>query len=265
MLVNNLFGFMQGRLTEKGGFYPQEFPEKWLEEFYLAKDLGFDCIEWMFNEKQWKRNPIILEEGISNIIGVCQNTNIKVTGICANYFMQKSIYDTDEKENNFFILNKLLCNAQIIDCKNIIIPLFDASEIELNNVHIYELIDTLVNNDIFILFESNEPLGVLERWLSGFKRINIGICYDIGNATGYGYNAMKELSEYGAIVKNVHLKDKKLNGSTVMLGNGDACFKECFDVLRQLSYTGSYILESYYYEAIKDTCQNLRYIKEIVK
>ena len=266
MLVNNLIGFMQGRLTEKGGFYPQEFPEKmWVPEFYLAKDLGFDCIEWMFNGKCWNRNPIILEKELPKIVTVCQSTNIKISGICANYFMQKSIYDTNEQERNFFILSKLLYNAQIIGCKNIIIPLFDASEIELNNVLIYGIIDTLVNKDIFILFESNEPLSVLKKWLSGFKRCNVGICYDIGNATGLGFNTVKELSACGDIVKNVHLKDKKVGGSTVMLGNGDACFKGCFDVLKQLSYAGSYILESYYCEAVKDTRQNLNYIKEIIK
>lgn len=266
MLVNNLIGFMQGRLTEKGGFYPQEFPWKnWLQEFYMAQNLGFDCIEWMFNEKQWKQNPIILEKELPQIITVCQNTNIKVTGICANYFMQKSIYDVREQENNLSILSKLLYNAQAIGCKNIIIPLFDASEIELSNELIYEIIDALANNDIFILFESNEPLGVLKKWLLGFKRSNIGICYDIGNAIGLGFDAVQELSCCGDIVKNVHLKDKKVGGTTVMLGNGDACFKECFDVLKQLSYSGSYILESYYCDAVKDTCQNLNYIKEIIK
>ncbi|MCM1426120.1 MAG: sugar phosphate isomerase/epimerase [Eubacterium sp.] len=266
MLVDNLIGFMQGRLTEKGGFYPQSFPEEnWIQEFYLAENLGFDCIEWMFNKRQWNKNPVILEKELPNIITICQNTNMKITGICANYFMEDSIYNLDAKAHNCLVLNKLLLNAQTIGCKNIIIPLFAESALQINNTTIYEIVDNLIENDVFILFEADAQLIILKEWLSGFKRKNIGICYDIGNAAGLGYDSVKELLRYGDIVKNVHIKDKKMGGNTVMLGDGDACFKECFTALQQSSYIGSYILESYYFEAIKDTCQNLNYIKEILK
>ena len=158
-----------------------------------------------------------------------------------------------------------MCNAQRIGCKNIIIPLFNASELHMDDATIYEVVNKLVENDVFILFEANERLTNLKKWLLGFKRSNVGICYDIGNAIGLGYDSVEELSNCGDIVKNVHLKDKKIGGSTVMLGDGDGRFKECFSALRQKSYVGSYILESYYYEAVKDTCQNLKYIKEILK
>lgn len=256
---------MQGRLTEKGGFYPQEFPKKWRQEFYSAKSLGFDCIEWMFNEKQWNDNPIILENELKNIVNISQETNVQISGICVNYFMEKSIYEMEDLEYNCFLLNRLLHNAHIIGCKNVIIPLFDASEMQLDNALIYQIINMLVENEVFILFESNEQLSKLEKWLLGFKRSNIGICYDIGNATGLGYNPAKELAEYGYIVKNVHLKDKQCGGNTVMLGNGDACFKECFDALQKSLYTGCYILESYYFKAIEDTYKNLNYVKGIIE
>ena len=257
---------MQGRLTEKGGFYPQDFPMKdWQQEFYLAEKLGFECIEWMFNENQWDENPIILANKLEDIVKICQDTNIKITGVCANYFMENSIYCVDKLSQNRFILDKLLCNMQTIGCKNLIIPLFNKSELQMNNISIYELIDRLLEKNVFILFETNEQLINVRKWLSGFKRNNVGICYDIGNAIGLGYDSVKELNDYGDVVKNVHIKDKKIGGNTVMLGEGDACFKECFSALRQLSYIGSYILESYYYEAVKDTCRNLNYIREILK
>lgn len=266
MLVNNKIGFMQGRLTEKGGFKPQEFPqENWIQELYLAETLGFDCVEWMFNENEWKYNPIILNEALKKIINVYQDVNIRVSGICANYFMNISIYEREKAEENIFILNTLLHSADMIGCKNIIIPMFDASELQLDNTYIYGMIDELSYNDIYILFESNNCLSVLQKWISGFTRDHVGICYDIGNAIGMGYNPADELRRYGDIVKNVHLKDKKTGGNTVMLGDGAADFKTCFQVLENLSYDGCYILESYYENAIRDTCRNLNYIKEIIK
>lgn len=266
MLVDNTIGFMQGRLTEKGGFFPQEFPkENWQQELYLARNVGFDCIEWMFNKSDWDRNPIVLNKGIENIVKTCQDTKIRVSGICANYFMEISIYHSDKQEGNLSVINKLVHSAQIIGCNNIIIPLFDASEIQLDNTIIYDIVDKLPANDVYILFESNERLECLKNWISGFQRNKVGICYDIGNTTGLGYDSAQELHNYGDIVKNVHLKDKKVGGTTVMLGNGDADFRACFDALKEFSYNGCYILESYYNEAVRDTCTNLTYIKEIIK
>lgn len=266
MLVNNAIGFMQGRLTEKGGFFPQEFPEEnWAQELCLAKDLGFDCIEWMFNESGRDCNPIFWEKELDNIIKICRDTNIEVSGICANYFMERSIYDRNALEDNLAVLNKLVCHARIIGCINLIIPLFGASEIQLDNTFIYDILDKLPENNVYILFESNEHLADLKKWISGFDRNRIGICYDIGNAVGLGYDSVKELSSYGDIVKNVHLKDKRVGGTTVMLGDGDADFKACFEALNRFSYSGCYILESYYNEAVRDTYRNLDYIKEIIK
>lgn len=265
MLVSNAIGFMQGRLTEKGGFFPQEFPEEnWAQELYIAKDFGFDCIEWMFNESNWNRNPIVLDKEFEIIARICQDVKIKVSGICANYFMKKSIYDSDKQEDNLFVLNKLVHSAQIIGCENIIIPMFDASQMQLDDAIIYDIVDSLPANNIYILFESNERLIDLKKWISRFHRNKIGICYDIGNTTGLGYDSPKELEDYGDIVKNVHIKDKKVGGVTVMLGDGDANFGACFEALNKHSYSGCYILESYYNEAVKDTCRNLNYVREIM-
>ena len=264
MLVKNAIGFMQGRLTEKGGFFPQAFPEgNWTKELYLAERLGFNCVEWMFNERGWKRNPIILD--IDKINMVCRETQIRLSGICANYFMRRSIYDRKEKENNLYILNRLLFSAEMTGCGNIIIPMFDASEMQLADSSVYDLVNELPVNEVNILFESNERLADLSEWLSGFHRTRVGICYDIGNAAGMGYDSAKELDSYGDIVKEVHLKDKKVGRTTVMLGEGDADLNACFRTLGKHSYEGCYILESYYHDAVRDTCKNLDYIKGILK
>lgn len=55
-----IWGVMQGRLTDKGEFFPQQFPwESWEKEFSAARDLRIDCIEWMFNLENYESNPFI--------------------------------------------------------------------------------------------------------------------------------------------------------------------------------------------------------------
>ena len=266
MLVNHKIGFMQGRLTEKGGFFPQQFPwNAWQDEFYLGAEMGFDCIEWMFNEEHWQDNPIFLRGEPERLMALSEESGVQISGICANYFMKCSIYDAGRESVHEDILNRLAANAHALGCGSIIIPLFDASEIQEDSAYLYRLADRLSCPDVALLFESDRPLSDLAGWISGFARDNVGICYDIGNAVGMGYDPADELNRYGGIVKNIHIKDKTIGGPTVMLGEGDADFAAYFDTLRRLSYTGCFILESYYREAVEDTRRNFTYIKDCMK
>ena len=49
---------------------------------------------------------------------------------------------------------------------------------------------------------------------------------------------------YGSRILNVHVKDRKLKGITVPLGEGNANFKETFDELLVKSYSGNFILQT---------------------
>ena len=55
--------------------------------------------------------------------------------------------------------------------------------------------------------------------------------YDIGNSASLGYDPIVELNAYGHKILNVHVKDRKLKGTTVPLGSGDANIKLVFSKL----------------------------------
>ncbi|MBO5208734.1 MAG: sugar phosphate isomerase/epimerase [Lachnospiraceae bacterium] len=256
-------GFMQGRLTEKNGFFPQTFPQnEWEKEFEMASTLGFSCMEWMFNADGWEKNPIITDEGIEAILNRCELTGIKVSGICVNYYMKESIYD-DKTD----ILSRLINSAKKIGCKNIILPLFEASDIETYGEDGFAILEKICNkvvdDEVQILLETDISMEKAAEFCNRFSG-NVGICYDIGNATGLGKDAVYEIEKYGQAIKNVHLKDKKKGGTTVLLGMGDAPFAECFRQLEKINYQGCFILESYYEKAVEDTKQNFEYIKDIL-
>lgn len=258
-------GFMQGRLTEKNGFFPQTFPQKeWEKEFETASELGLFSIEWMFNADDWESNPIITADGWKTILKRTEASGVYVSGICANYFMINSVYSDDSTD----ILYKLIKNAEKVGCKNIILPLFDASNPDLYEETGFDILkkvcNSVLDDKINILIETDVPMEKIADFCGCFSG-NVGICYDIGNATGLGRDAAYEIGKYAQFIENIHLKDKKRGGTTVMLGKGDAPFKECFRQLEKANYHGHFILESYYTNAVDDTKQNFEYIKDILE
>lgn len=266
----NRIGFMQGRLTNKNGFFPQVFPfDVWEKEFDRASEIGLSSMEWMFNEDDWENNPIINKEKIAVINKKIQESNVKVSGICANYFMKNSLYDPKKTENNQKILQKLIYGAKAVSCPNIILPLFEASEFGTADTEGKERLRRIVNevelDNIHILFETDADAEDIVAYIETMQCTNIGLCYDIGNATGSGKNVLEELETFSRNIGNVHIKDKKINGTSVMLGTGDALFEECISCLEKNGYKGSFILESYFGEdAVQDTKINYDYIKEYV-
>lgn len=256
-------GFMQGRLTEKNGFFPQTFPKsEWEKEFETASQMGFSCIEWMFNADEWENNPIITDEGIEAILCRCELTGVQVSGICANYYMKNSIY-TDKTD----ILPRLVKNAKKLGCKSIILPLFESSDIEVYGEKGFAILEEICNkvadDKVQILLETDISMEMAAGFCNRSSG-NVGICYDIGNATGFGKDVVCEIEKYGQVIRNVHLKDKKKGGTTVMFGTGDVPFAECFRQLEKINYQGCFILESYYENALEDTKSNFKYIKEIL-
>ena len=58
-----------------------------------------------------------------------------------------------------------------------------------------------------------------------------------------GYNFYDE-KFYFKYVKNIHIKDKRIRGKTVRLGDGDFDFKSFFNYIKRINYKGNLILQT---------------------
>ncbi len=246
----NKIGFMQGRLvpSEKKNRI-QYFPEKnWKKEILLAKKNNYKIMEWTVNIENINKNPIFQANKIDNLKIYLGKYNIKVASVTCDFFMQRPFFKN--KKNRYILeyLEKLIINGQKIGIKYFIIPLVDQSSIK-NKTQENLLIrgiknfERLLGKKSKILFEIDyKPLSVA-RFIKKLKSSKYGINYDTGNSAGLGFSFSNE-KKYFKFVKNIHLKDKELNGKTIRLGNGNFKFRSFFSYLKKVNYKGNLILQT---------------------
>lgn len=262
---------MQGRLSRRPNDRIQAFPRNtWKEEFVLARELGLANIEWLFEVDDYQNNPIWTKEDDS-IKKLFDATGVKVRSVCADYFMPKRLFNLpqSEIEENIDVLIELIQKSSIVGAEVILLPVLEISEVKSVNDKI-ELIENL-QRPLDIAQSLNIKLG-LETELPAFEyrelveRANhpsLGVYYDTGNAAAKGYNIEEDLKLLAPLLCGVHIKDRTLNGSSVMLGEGRANFKGFFRRLNQLDYNGPLVLQSWFGDKhLNDALANLTFVKE---
>lgn len=269
-------GIMQGRLSKQYGNQVQCFPmNSWKNEFEIAKKCEIDVIEWIFDINQ--PNPITSKQGRFKMESLCNENDISINTICADYFMEKKLFSEMEKDidKNFEILKELILNATELDISCIEIPLVDSSSLKTEE-NKEELIKNL--EKIFPVVEKNNIILGLETDLDpkNFKKLlekinhpNIMANYDSGNSASLGYNVKEELIILKKWINNIHVKDRKFNGGTVPLGAGDTDFEQFFASLFEIEYTGDLIIQGARYPenelTPEQTCQSYqKFVEEYV-
>ncbi|TSC78306.1 MAG: xylose isomerase domain-containing protein [Parcubacteria group bacterium Gr01-1014_33] len=132
---------------------------------------------------------------------------------------------------------------------------------------ITQALNGMRDNTLRIAFETELPVNELIDFVDRFKSPRVGVYYDIGNCTSYGFDCPRDFKMLGTRVFGVHVKDRK-GGSTqsVILGTGDADFEKCFAVLSEIGYNGTYILQAWRSDDyLGDAKRQLEFVREILK
>jgi L-ribulose-5-phosphate 3-epimerase len=249
MAFNLNIGIMQGRLSPMINNQIQAFPyEYWEKEFKIASENNIHSIEWVIDEYE---NPIIYDTQISEIKKLSSKYNVKINSLCCDFFMNNLLFriSKDKQRENILVLKKLIKNAYTLGIKILEIPLVDSSSIK-NEEEEVELVANLKE-----VIQDARDLGILigletdyqpQKILKLLKKIDddsIVLNYDTGNSASLGFNPKEELTAIGKYIKNIHIKDRKLHGSTVPFGKGDVNFDLFFATLKEIGYKGDLILQ----------------------
>lgn len=258
-------GIMQGRLLPRFQSRYQAHPlNYWQAEFFVAKELGFDKIEFILDYNNYDQNPLMSKEGIEEIKKIVSSSGISVKSICADYFMEAPFH-SGKQEMSEAVLRTLLENASELGVVDIVIPCVDHStlkdEDDVNMLvsSIEKLLPLAEKFGISINFETDLPPKRFKNLLDRFSSDCIKVNYDIGNSASLGYNPIEEFEEYGGYISDLHIKDRVLGGGSVRLGTGNADFETVFRLLKANKFAGNIIMQS---ARELDYTEDLQLVKE---
>ncbi len=244
-------GIMLGRLSPAIDNRLQFFPQNWEDEFPLAKDMGFSSIIWSLDRDMPNFDPIRDIWGQETVLSRIDTARavLPIDSIDCNLYplfgpnTQKTLAD-------FRVLLPAL--APRLSTGILVIPLLvtvapktqeDKKEV-WNSLH--ELGALVASIGLRIALETEMPADELLSYVDSFHSSNIGVCYDVGNCTSYGFNCPDDIRILGNRIFDVHLKDRKVGGEqSVLLGTGDADFTGCFQALKEIDYLGTYTLQAW--------------------
>ena len=249
----NAVGIMQGRLSPPKGKLIQWYPiDTWESEFYLAKEIGLVCIEWVFQKSTASKNLISYDSGIKKILEVSNKSGIKVLSITADYYMEENLISENGKINTDTLthLEWLIIQAKKLGATYVMAPFVDASSLKNSNQQeglltlLKTMIPILENHRIELHMETDLHPKIWSSILNQVKHPLIKACYDIGDRAALGFNLNEEFQLMSEFIGSVHIKDRPLNSTTVPLGQGNADFSKIFNLIKKTNFKNPFILQS---------------------
>ena len=247
-------GIMQGRLLPKYQNRYQAHPlGYWQKEFELSEKVGINYIEFILDYNDFEKNPLMSPDGVDLISETIIKTGVGVRSVCADYFMEAPLHSEIQKIANqsIEVLKVLLINSHRLEITDIVIPCVDQSSLKS------ELAKQIFTSNINLVLEYAEKYNVnlaletdlgpsnFKNLLERFDSAKIKVNYDTGNSASLGYDILEEFEAYGEKISDIHIKDRKLNGGSVKLGNGDTDFDNFFKAVSSLCFEGPVILQAY--------------------
>ncbi len=250
----NRLGVMEGRLLPKyQGRYQAHPVGYWQDEFPIAASLGLDLIEFIVNQEGMAENPLMTDAGIAQIRDVMNRTGVAVASICADCFMAAPLHSKDKSvaDQSMVSLRQLIGNAATLGILDIVIPCVDQSSLQ-NPGDADRFVDALDSvialaeaHSVNLSLETDLNPEMFSRLLERFESPRVTVNYDTGNSASLGYSPKEELAAYGVRITDIHIKDRKKGGGSVVLGTGDTDFDAFFDALSALDYDGPFIMQAY--------------------
>jgi hexulose-6-phosphate isomerase len=261
---------MQGRLSPRPKDRLQAFPwRSWKEEFRLARNCGFSNIEWLFEADDYTRNPLWTTE-LDEIGRLIAETGVKVRSVCADYFMPHRLFGLEDAEINrtVEVLSELIRKSAQVGVEVILIPVLEISEVQTESDKV-QLLENLQgplalarSKNVILGLETELPAAEYRELIERGGDPNLRIYYDTGNAAAKGFDIDKDLELLGPLTCGIHIKDRKLSGPSVRLGEGAANFSGFFKTLRALDYSGTVVLQTAFGDdPISDAQSHLAFVK----
>lgn len=240
---------MQGRLSPKEPDALQSFPaSNWEQEFDRAAQLGFGGIEWLIDSIDLETNPLFSNAVPHPVIDLSERSGVAVPSLCAHFLIDRPLYVSGTPAAGTLI--RVLETASMLGIRNVIVPVLEGSTVSGDTEKAEQLASAVRHiadaapANIRICLELDLPASATIALLSAIDRNSVGVCYDIGNATASGFDAVKEIVELAGNIFEIHIKDRLVGGSSQPLGHGETPIADAVQAARASGYDGWFVFET---------------------
>ncbi len=246
-------GIMQGRLVPKVGDRVQSFPvDDWEREFPLAAEIGFDSIELTIEMASWDIHPLRTADGRKRLDRLASANGVALAGVCCDTVMERPLTDSDAEARGRAVAMtiELIDGAGAIGLPMIELPVMGAASLKepAAQDRFATAMDTLLPRaetlGVDILVESDLPPADLAALMRRIGHPRLGINYDTGNSTWFGFDPDDELPQLMPYLRNVHIKDCTRADYSVPLGEGETDFVRIFRHLGDAGYDRGFVLQA---------------------
>ena len=240
---------VQGRLSSEVAGKYQHFPiHNWRNEFYEAKKLGFDGIEWIVSDFS---NPIFDPIIQKEIINLVNDSGVQIPSISLDLLMPKTL-DRFSRDEFYWIFDNINLIAKKIKLKRVSIPVEETCGIRdpntamaVNN-KLSEILNYNSKNTYLLAIETDMAPVALHSFLSDKSLKNLGVLMDLGNAAAYGYKIADYFDLLPEKIYSLHIKDRLLGiGPSVPLGEGSGEFNYLKSGIKGLTNLQDITLQTY--------------------
>ena len=242
-----MIGIMQGRLLPPVGGRVQAFPGAgWQREFPLARALGYDSIELTIETESLTEHPVLSADGRRALAAMTAEHDVALAGLCCDVFMETP-FDQPAASP---ILERLIEATAAAGLPMIELPMLGANSLndDATQKAFGALLDSVLDRadaaGVDVLLECDLPPDALSRFLVRHRHKRLGINYDCGNSTWFGFDPDDEIPAFGPDIRNVHIKDCTRADYSVPLGRGETRFDAVFGHLAAIGYRGDFVVQA---------------------
>lgn len=232
----------------KVGIRDGMLPFSFEESFAKAKEIGFDGVEICMGVN-YREHPLWQEGGIDKVNQLAESAGIEVPSLSPGGFTAYSFMHPRDSTRTEGIA-KLQYLAEVcpeVGAKVILVPFFGGGQIADEHIESPRFIDglkmaaeTAEQQGVFLAIESTLRADQHAQIIENVGSSAVGVYYDMGNATGFGYDSPAEIRSLGGAITQMHIKDTDGNHA----GEGDVDFPAVFESVHAIGYDSWFVLET---------------------
>ena len=232
----------------KVGIRDGMLPVPFEESFQKAKEIGFDGVEVCMGAN-YREHILWQDSGIDQVNNLAEAAGMEVPSLSPGGFTAYSfMHPTDSTRSEGIAKLQYLAEiAPQLGAKVILVPFFGNGQIEDDHIDAPRFIDglkaaaeTAEKYGVSLAVESTLSAEQHQRIIDNVGSSAVGVYYDMGNATGFGYDSPSEIRSLGSAISQMHIKDTSGNHA----GEGDVDFPEVFDAAHAIGYDSWFVLET---------------------